>query len=75
MGDRGPLQVALGKLMASETQLRRVGTNLNQAVAELNTTGRAPVWLAEVVGKVDRAVARNEEAADELAAKLLRGQR
>ena len=52
-----------------------MGTNLNQAVAELNTTGRAPVWLADVVAKVEGAVARNEEAADELAAKLLRGQR
>ena len=75
LGDRGALQVALRRLVASENQLRRVGTNLNQAVAELNTTGRAPVWLGDAVEKVDRAVERNEAAADELAARLLRGQR
>lgn len=75
LGDRGALQVALAKLVASENQLRRVGTNLNQAVAELNTTGRPPVWLGDAVERVDRAVAQNEAAADELAGRLLRGQR
>ena len=75
LGDRGALQVALRKLVASENQLRKVGTNLNQAVAELNSTGRAPLWLGDAVQKVDRAVGRNEAAADELAARLLRGRR
>lgn len=47
------------ELFAARTAVIRTGTNLNQAVAALNATGTAPVWL-------DRAVARCERALDQL---------
>jgi hypothetical protein len=40
-----PLRAALAELMAAAGLVRRVGTNLNQAVARLNATGeRARIW-------------------------------
>ena len=71
----GPLRLALVEYMQSRTQLRKVGVNLNQAVAELNATGAAPVWLERAVERVAAAVARNDAATEELAAILLRGRR
>ncbi|MDP9420894.1 MAG: hypothetical protein M3P53_12245 [Actinomycetota bacterium] len=73
--DHGPLRLALVAYMRSEGQLRRAGVNLNQAVAELNATGAAPVWLGRVVQRVEEAVAHNEASAQELSAILLRGRR
>lgn len=73
--DHGPLRLALVAYMRSEGQLRRAGVNLNQAVAELNATGAAPVWLGRVAQRVEAAVAHNEAAAEELQAILLRGRR
>ncbi len=61
--DHGPLRLALVTYMRSEGQLRRAGVNLNQAVAELNATGAAPVWLGRVAQRVAAAVAHNEAAA------------
>jgi hypothetical protein len=54
---------ALAELMAARTQLRRFGTNVNQAVAALHTTGEAPEWLAPAVEVTARAVRRVDEAA------------
>ncbi len=56
--DHGPLRLALVTYMRSEGQLRRAGVNLNRAVAELNATGAAPVWLGRVAQRVAAAVAR-----------------
>jgi hypothetical protein len=57
---------ALAELMAARTQLRRFGTNVNQAVAALHATGEAPEWLAPAVETTTRAVRRVDEAAEAL---------
>jgi hypothetical protein len=43
-------------LFDARTALNKVGGNLNQAVAALNSTGQAPAWLASAVRLVVRAV-------------------
>ena len=43
--------------MDARGQLRRIGTNLNQAARVLNTTGRPPVWLEHVAAIAARAAA------------------
>jgi hypothetical protein len=45
------------ELFAARTAVNRAGTNLNQAVAQLNATGQPPVWLEHAVDRVARAVA------------------
>jgi uncharacterized protein (DUF1778 family) len=59
----GPLREALQDLLRATTQLQRAGTNFNQCVAALNTTGQPPENLAQyarytaaVVHRVDEAV-------------------
>ena len=54
---------ALAELMAARTQMRRFGTNVNQAVAALNATGESPEWLAQAVEVTGRVVRRVDEAA------------
>jgi uncharacterized protein (DUF1778 family) len=44
------------ELFDARTALNKVGGNLNQAVAVLNATGQAPMWLASAVRLVVRAV-------------------
>jgi hypothetical protein len=44
------------ELFDARTALNKVGGNLNQAVAALNATGQAPVWLASAVRLVVRVV-------------------
>jgi hypothetical protein len=67
-GQPGPAGAAAGpgaeelaelqrELFAARTAVNRTGTNLNQAVAQLNTTGQPPVWLEHAVDRVARAVA------------------
>ena len=55
---------ALAELVAARAQVRRFGGNVNQAVAALNATGEAPVWLASAVELASRAVRRVDEAAE-----------
>ncbi|MBX7266494.1 hypothetical protein KIF24_10935 [Micromonospora sp. Llam7] len=57
------LRQLLGELFETRTALNRVGTNLNQAVAAFNSTGEAPVWLADAVRLVTRAVTSVDETA------------
>jgi hypothetical protein len=45
------------ELFAARNAVNRTGVNLNQAVAQLNSTGRPPVWLEHAVNRVTRAVA------------------
>ena len=45
------------ELFAARTAVNRTGVNLNQAVAQLNSTGAPPVWLQHAVARVTRAVA------------------
>lgn len=73
--ETGPARLALVELMQSRTQLRKVGVNLNQAVAELHTTAQVPAWLARVVERVDAAVDRTDAATAAVAEILLGGRR
>ena len=59
-------RAALAELMAARVQVRRFGTNVNQAVAALNASGEAPEWLGQAVVLAGRAVARVDEAAEAL---------
>lgn len=56
---------ALANLQADLFDVRsavnRVGTNLNQAVTALNSSGEAPVWLRAVVGMCARTLAAVDE--------------
>lgn len=65
-----PLREALAELIDARTQVRRFGTNVNQAVAALNATGEAPEWLERAVALTSRAVARVDEAAAALTRSL-----
>ncbi len=56
---RAELAALQRDLFAARTAVIRTGTNLNQAVAALNATGDAPVWL-------DHAVKRCERSLDQL---------
>lgn len=60
-----PEQVAAGvvleELMLLRAQVRRYGTNVNQAVAQLNATGSPPVWLEQAIARSDGAVERIDE--------------
>jgi hypothetical protein len=62
-----PYREALLELMAARTQVRRFGTNVNQAVKAFNATGQAPEWLDRAVALTARAVERLDDAADSVA--------
>jgi hypothetical protein len=64
------LRQVLGELFETRTALNRVGTNLNQAVAAFNATGQPPVWLADAVRLVTRAVTMVDEAASGVCRRL-----
>ena len=60
--EASPLREALADLMSAAGLVRRVGTNLNQAVARLNATGQrgedllpAAAFCAQVVRRLDEA--------------------
>jgi hypothetical protein len=59
----GVARQLLLELMAARTQVRRVGVNLNQAVAAQNATGEPPPWLVSAVEVTERTVTRLYEAA------------
>jgi hypothetical protein len=48
-------------LFAARTAAVRAGTNLNQAVAALNATGEAPLWLNHAVARCSRTLARLDD--------------
>lgn len=52
----------LGELLRLRLAIRRYAVNVNQAVAALNSTGQAPVWLSRAVAGADRAVSSADEA-------------
>jgi hypothetical protein len=52
------LREALVELALARTQVRRLGVNLNQAVAALHSTGEVPEQLAVVAERAGRAVER-----------------
>jgi hypothetical protein len=45
------------ELFAARNAVNRAGVNVNQAVAQLHSTGQPPVWLEQAVNRVTRAVA------------------
>jgi uncharacterized protein (DUF1778 family) len=57
-------------LFATRTAVGRVGTNLNQAVAQFNTTGEPPVWLGRVVAMCGRALEALDTAASAIHRRL-----
>lgn len=60
----------LAELMRSRVAVRRFGTNVNQAVAALDSGQKPPVWLEQAVAGCERAVARLDEAAAAVARRL-----
>jgi len=58
------------ELADTRTAVVRVGTNLNQAVRVLNTTGEVPMWLQHVAELCARAVAAVDAAATQIHRRL-----
>lgn len=65
-----PWREALSEVMTSRTQVRRSGTNVNQAVRALHTTGEAPDGLVRAIAVASRAVEELDRAAAELVRRL-----
>ena len=61
-----PLREALAELMAAAGLVRRVGTNLNQAVARLNATGQRGEDLLPSAEFCVRVIRRLDEAAEQV---------
>jgi hypothetical protein len=61
-----PLREALVELIAAAGLVRRVGTNLNQAVARLNATGQRSDDLLPAAQFCVRVIRRLDEAAEQL---------
>ena len=61
-----PLREALVEVMAAAGLVRRVGTNLNQAVARLNATGQRGEDLVPAAQFCVRVIRRLDEAAEQL---------
>jgi hypothetical protein len=61
-----PLREALVEVKAVPGLVRRAGTNLNQAVAKLNATGRAGEDLLPAAQFCARVIRRLDEAAEQL---------
>ncbi len=59
-----PWREALSDLMLLRNQLRRIGSNLNQAARALNSDGDAPVWLQRAVELVERRVTMIDDTAE-----------
>jgi hypothetical protein len=59
-----PLREALVELIAAAGLVRRIGTNLNQAVARLNVTGQRGEDLLPAIQMCVRVIRRLDEAAE-----------
>ena len=59
-----PLREALVELMSAAGLVRRIGTNLNQAVARLNSTGQRGEDLLPAAQFCVRVIRRLDEAAE-----------
>lgn len=66
------VQRALQEVLDAQTQARRIGINLNQAVRALNTTGVAPDGMQQSAAESIRIVRRLDCAAERIA-RMLRG--
>ena len=63
-----PWRTVLIELIEARSQVRRVGTNINQAARALNATGDPPPWLQHALNIANRTVARLDDAATAIAA-------
>ena len=61
-----PFREALAELIVAAGLVRRIGVNLNQAVAKLNTTGQRPGDLVPYAQACVRRVERLDAAAEQL---------
>jgi hypothetical protein len=61
-----PLRETLAELMAAAGLVRRIGTNLNQAVARLNATGQRSEDLLPSAEFCMRVIRRLDEAAEQV---------
>ncbi len=61
-----PVREALVELMAAAGLARRIGTNLNQAVARLNATGQRGEDLLPAANMCVRVIRRLDEAAEQV---------
>jgi hypothetical protein len=59
-----PLRETLDELMAAAGLVRRIGTNLNQAVAKLNATGQRSEDLLPAAEFCVRVIRRLDDAAE-----------
>jgi len=71
---QAPWRTALAELIEARTQVRRIGTNINQAARILNADGGPPVWLENALAISGRALGRLDDSAAALQA-LARHQR
>jgi hypothetical protein len=68
--DDSPLQQALGEFIRAAGLVRRIGVNLNQAVAKLNATGERSGDLLPYAAESLRRVHLLDQAADKLRRQL-----
>ena len=68
--DDSPLRQALGEFIRAAGLVRRIGVNLNQAVAKLNATGQRSGDLLPYAAESLRRVHLLDQAADELRRQL-----
>ena len=61
-----PLREALTELMSAAGLVRRIGTNLNQAVARLNATGQRSEDLLPATEFCVRVIRRLDAAAEQV---------
>jgi len=65
-----PLREALGELIRAAGLVRRIGVNLNQAVAKLNATGQRSADLRHYAAESVRRAELLDAAAEEVRARL-----
>jgi hypothetical protein len=65
-GAGSPLREALVELMSAAGLVRRIGTNLNQAVARLNATGQRGEDLLPAAQMCVRVIRRLDDAAEQV---------
>jgi hypothetical protein len=66
----GPLREALGEFIRGAGLVRRIGVNLNQAVAKLNATGQRSADLLPYAAACLRRAERLDAAAEEIRRRL-----
>jgi len=67
-----PFRAALSEFMRAATLVRRIGVNLNQAVAKLNATGQSDAALLPYAQECLRRVQLLDEVAEEVRRRLRR---